>query len=108
MRYCLIGAVMLVSHSVAAQAPLQSVCQSKEETRIVKVQYQADGEVPCQVVYEKFGQQHMLWAAQNQQGYCEEKAQAFVEKLRGLGFACSELAAENSAVSSETEVSPAS
>ncbi len=48
--------------------------------------------VPCQVNYfkdtEEPGVQKTLWWAENNEGYCESKAEAFVDKLTGLGWNC--------------------
>lgn len=59
--------------------------------RTVEVVYSDPGQaVPCEVLYEKPMEdgQHTLWRAQNEEGYCESKAEAFVDKLAGMGWSC--------------------
>ena len=48
--------------------------------------------VPCEVHYfkdtEAPGQSEVLWSAQSQAGYCEQKATEFVARLEGWGWDC--------------------
>lgn len=62
-------------------------------TREVKVNYEnSESKVPCNVTYSKNSEQPgevaTLWTASNEEGYCEQKAQEFVEKLSGWGWNC--------------------
>jgi len=63
------------------------VCSHADKTRIIEVVY-ADGELPCEVQYTKESGTQTLWNAQNDAGYCQQKASAFVEKQRGWGWDC--------------------
>ena len=48
--------------------------------------------VPCEVHYfkdtEAPGDSEVLWSAQAQEGFCEQKATEFVAKLEGWGWDC--------------------
>ena len=65
-------------------------CKSGEAERTIMVSYSVPGqEVPCEVIYTKEGgTSESLWQAQNEMGYCEEKAKQFIEQLRGWGWDC--------------------
>ena len=68
-------------------------CRHDDLVREVVINYPEGGAVPCQVVYKKQTEgfeDQTLWTAENQQGYCEEKAREFVEKLGSWGWTCME------------------
>ena len=48
--------------------------------------------VPCEVHYYKDteapGEKRVLWSAQAQAGYCEDKVDGLLTKLEGLGWDC--------------------
>ena len=47
--------------------------------------------LPCEVYYSKRHENRLprpLWTATNEEGYCERKAESFVEKLESLGWQC--------------------
>jgi hypothetical protein len=49
--------------------------------------------VPCNVVYRKLTEgieDQVLWNAQSDESYREEKARGFIEKLESLGWTCVE------------------
>ena len=62
-------------------------------TRSVEVVYaNPPAQTPCEVIYAKPDEGEIrtsLWNAQVEPGYCEVRAQGFVEKLEGLGWSCS-------------------
>jgi hypothetical protein len=67
-------------------------CKNGNMLREVKVSYSGDGPVPCSVVYNKPDEgatSQVLWNAESEQGFCEEKAQGFVSKLESWGWVCS-------------------
>lgn len=69
------------------------LCESQGMTRRVEISYEVLGSsVPCSVNYYKDsevpGEVNTLWTASNVEGYCEEKAAAFVDKLRSWGWSC--------------------
>ncbi len=68
-------------------------CTLQGLTRRVEIAYATDGAgIPCDVNYYKDseapGAVSTLWSAQNLQGYCEQKAAEFVEKLQSWGWDC--------------------
>jgi hypothetical protein len=65
------------------------ICKHGDKERVISVVYEKEGQpVPCKVVYTKDTGVETPWNAQNQAGYCEEKAAAFVEKQRTWGWTC--------------------
>ncbi len=78
---------VLLSSSVFADDVY--VCQHADSQRIISVVYTEEGStVPCEVTYEKATGSQVLWSAQGEEGYCEAKAEAFVEKQRSWGWDC--------------------
>ncbi len=70
-------------------------CELQGLTRRVEIDYEAsDSSVPCSVNYYKDteapGEVNTLWNATNVEGYCEEKAAGFIEKLKSWGWSCRE------------------
>ncbi|MEJ2471686.1 MAG: hypothetical protein P8Y91_04310 [Desulfuromonadales bacterium] len=66
-------------------------CIFGQQERIISVVYpKPDQTLPCEVHYEKDGQSEILWQAENEAGYCEEKARDFVEEQRAWGWICLE------------------
>lgn len=68
-------------------------CELQGMTRRVEINYEVpDSTVPCSVSYYKDtevpGEVNTLWTASNVEGYCEEKAAAFVDKLGSWGWSC--------------------
>jgi len=65
------------------------VCTNGNQERTITVVYANAGDsVPCEVTYDKGMGAESMWQANNEAGYCEEKAAAFVEKQRGWGWDC--------------------
>ena len=84
---------MLLPLSVNANA---WKCEHNGMVREVQVEYLGDGKVPCNVIYDKPTEgieTKVLWFADKQEGYCEEKAQEFVNKLESWGWACTPIEA---------------
>ena len=77
-------------------APLNAVaadnqtmhCQRADAVRVIEVVYPQGSALPCEVHYIKQGQSSVLWQANNETGYCEQKAAEFVEKQRSWGWQC--------------------
>ena len=64
-------------------------CVKGDEKRIISVVYNTPGQaVPCDVFYEKASEGLTLWHAENETGYCEQKAADFAEKQKSWGFIC--------------------
>ena len=65
------------------------VCTYGEKERVIAVVYQdQEMKLPCEVHYTKDGITETLWSAENQPGYCEEKARELVQKQRDWGWLC--------------------
>ena len=65
------------------------LCTYETGRRKIEVVYlQQDSAVPCEVRYIKDSISNALWNAQQEAGYCESKAEAFVEKIKGWGWSC--------------------
>jgi hypothetical protein len=64
------------------------------QMRTIEVVYEnPNAKVPCKVDYTKndggtAGTPEALWTAANLEGYCEEKAAFFADKLKGNGWDC--------------------
>ncbi len=98
--------VTLVALSGMASADMSYTCKHDVQKRLIKVIYEsAEAKVPCKVEYTKeHGEEpKILWDAQNQEGYCEEKAAAFVEKQKGWGWECAADAMEEAAAAEPAE-----
>ena len=83
----------LLPLTVGAQNAPEYRCTQGDLQRRVVIFYETGVAVPCEVQYfkdtEAPGEQAVLWRAQNQSGYCESQAAAFVEQLEGWGWSCS-------------------
>ena len=89
MKIFLFAAGLILSCNVFAQQGY--VCKHGEVVRTVEVVYSNPGEqVPCEVVYTRTTGARALWSAENQVGYCESKAEAFINKHQREGFTCTE------------------
>lgn len=84
-------------------------CRHGDDVREIHIQRESSAPVPCSVVYKKLtegAEDQVLWTAQNDAGYCEEKARAFVEKQTGWGWTCVEtiqtMSESNSPAAEET------
>lgn len=86
---CLLAFLGMVSESTASSW----TCQNAKLTRHVTVFYpDAPAPLPCKVYYSKVSENalpRVLWRAENNEDFCERKAEEFVEKLRSLGWQCS-------------------
>jgi hypothetical protein len=86
--------VFLALVSVGATADI-TVCKMGETTRRVEVAHQdGDSSKPCEVKYHKDTEQpgveaKVLWKYGVEVTKCKEQADAFVQKLTGMGYSCS-------------------
>ena len=88
-------------------------CSNSDLVREVQIEYPAGGSVPCNVVYKKQTEgveDQVLWSAENEEGYCEEKARELVGKLESWGWVCLETVSveveEEAEAETETEAEP--
>lgn len=68
-------------------------CRHGDDVREIHIQRTTSEPVPCSVVYKKLTEgveDQVLWTAENDASYCDEKARAFVEKQTGWGWTCVE------------------
>ena len=64
-------------------------CTDGQQERVISIIYQnQDAKVPCDVKYTKNGQTETLWHADIEFGYCEEKAEEFIQKHIEWGWRC--------------------
>lgn len=96
------SALTLLSANTLALENITTTCNHGAQTRVIEVVYRDDSQLPCEVQYTKETGTETLWSAQNLEGYCEEKAAAFVEKQQSWGWECS-TAGLPAAVESVTE-----
>ena len=92
-------AMALLSPLVMADANVKYECRNGDLVRHVELVYEdQDSKLPCSVQYtkdsEEPGQTKTLWSAQNEANYCEEKLDAFIEKLQGMGWTCQQVKEE--------------
>jgi hypothetical protein len=82
---------------VLAQDAGKFKCTYGDMVRRVEILTEPGVTVPCEVHYykdtENPGEKQVLWSAQAQTGYCEEKTEAFVAQLEGWGWDCGRAAA---------------
>ncbi len=99
LRSMQIIAILALSASINAYADSWN-CSNSDLVREVVIEYPQGGSVPCNVVYKKQTEgveDQVLWSAENQEGYCEDKARELVASLESWGWVCLET------VSSEVE-----
>lgn len=68
-------------------------CKHDNHERVIEIQRSTDAPVPCEVVYKKVTEgaaDQVLWNANAEAGYCEDKAAAFVAKQEGWGWTCTQ------------------
>ncbi len=100
-----LSAVFLVfglAQAGAQEASTLYHCQMNGAERTVELRENPGGSPACEVWYDKSREgagRSLLWSANNDAGYCREQAAAFLDKLAGWGWSCS----EQSAAIEETE-----
>jgi hypothetical protein len=68
-------------------------CSHGNDVREVHIERPDSTPVPCNVVYKKPTEgveDQILWNANSDDSYCEEKAKGFVAKLESWGWVCAE------------------
>ena len=93
MRVFLVATLIVIPPAAAGQDSDSYACTHGELTRRVVIMSEPGVSVPCEVHYfkdtESPGETQILYSAERQAGYCEEKASEFVAKLVGWGWSCS-------------------
>jgi hypothetical protein len=99
----LLSALSLPATAVAAD---NYHCTNGDLVRRVEIYYEPGREVPCEVHYYKDtelpGERQVPWRAQNEAGYCESRAKAFIEQLTSQGWDCKVAATDTAAPAAET------
>ena len=101
--------IMLLGVSVNAYADSWN-CSHDDLVREVIIEYPQGGSLPCDVVYKKQTEgfeDQVLWSAENQDGYCEDKAREFVARLESWGWVCLETVSQETETETETETESA-
>ena len=89
---CIVASLSLLATTAIADGTY--TCTNGPQERVISVVYQdQEAKALCEVKYQKDGVTETLWSAQDEVGYCEEKAKAFVEKQRSWGWSCNETTA---------------
>jgi hypothetical protein len=104
-----VSAFLVAGMSTSAMAieNQTTVCSNGDQIRIIEVVYSGEGIVPCEVQYTKEEGTKTLWSAENSEGYCESKANAFIEKQASWGWSCETVTTDEvivEEVEMETEV----
>jgi hypothetical protein len=104
----LLSAIALPATAIAAD---NYRCTLGDLVRRVEVYYEPGREVPCEVHYYKDteapGDRQVPWRAQNEAGYCESRAAAFIEQLKSQGWDCQAGATPPAAAAPAAEAVPA-
>ncbi|MCG7899445.1 MAG: hypothetical protein JAY85_13435 [Candidatus Thiodiazotropha weberae] len=89
-KACGLLLILLMSPSVSMADSWS--CHYQELTRSVVILYPNEpSRLPCKVYYAKPKENvipRTLWEAQNEENYCQRKAEAFVDKLESWGWQC--------------------
>lgn len=98
-------AVILITTPLYAYADSWS-CSRGNDVREVHIELTTSSPVPCHVVYKKQTEgfdDRVLWSANNDDSFCDEKAQALVAKLESSQWVCTETVKEEKGEATETE-----
>jgi hypothetical protein len=104
-RIMQVAAILLLNVSVNVYADSWN-CSHDDLVREVIVAYPQGGSVPCDVVYKKQTEgveDQVLWSAESEEGFCEEKARGLVAKLESSGWVCLETVSAESAAQAGAE-----
>ncbi|AJQ97774.1 pilin [Gynuella sunshinyii] len=75
------------------------LCTFGQQERVVSIIYQnQESKLPCEVRYKKEGTTETLWRATNKTGFCEEKAESFVQKQIDWGWRCSNMVSSSTPI----------
>jgi len=104
-RTFLILVVAFFAVPVSAYAESWS-CSQDSNVREVHIERTTDSPVPCSVVYKKQTEgveDQILWFAENDDSYCEEKANDFVAKLESWGWVCAETVHDDTGTNTDAD-----
>ncbi|MDH5216931.1 MAG: hypothetical protein OEX19_04505 [Gammaproteobacteria bacterium] len=81
-------------------------CSHDNDVREIHIERTTSSPAPCSVVYKKLtegAEDQVLWNAENDGSYCDEKAAAFVAKQESWGWVCAETIRDKAAAEITTE-----
>jgi hypothetical protein len=84
-------------------------CSSSDLVREVIIDYATGNSLPCDVVYKKQTEgfeDQVLWSAENDEAYCEEKARELVANLESWGWVCMETVSSETGADASSETGP--
>lgn len=89
-KTCFISVCLFTSMSFPAIAieNITTVCSLENDLRLIEVVYTGENNVPCKVEYTKEEGTQKLWGAESSAGYCESKANDFIQKQKSWGWTC--------------------
>ena len=86
------GNEQTLAATVVDSAGVRTCTQGKQTRTVTLTSKDATKKTPCEVHYKKEteqpGHDQVIYNANNDVSFCEAKAQAFVEKLVGMGWTC--------------------
>jgi hypothetical protein len=74
-------------------------CRHGNDVREIHIQRASSAPVPCSVVYKKLTEgveDQVLWSADNDESFCDQKAREFVARQESWGWTCVETIQEKS------------
>ena len=93
----IIPTLKLLSFAIFALPPIAIAdswnCRNDNDVREIHIVRHSADLVPCSVVYKKLTEgfeDQVLWTADFDPNYCDEKAMAFVDNQVGWGWTCVE------------------
>ena len=98
--------VILFTAPLCAYADSWS-CSRGNDVREIHIELTTSSPVPCHVVYKKQTEgveDRVLWSANNDDSFCDEKAQGLVAKLESFGWVCAETINEEKGAAIEAEL----
>ena len=81
-------------------------CSQGNDVREIHIERATSAPVPCNVVYKKQTEgveDQVLWSANNDDSYCEEKAHGLVAKLESSGWVCAETISDETDTDSDAD-----
>lgn len=88
--WVLFSSLLVACNPLLAAENYSYICTLDDNQRTIEVVYlEQDKPAPCEVRYIKDSVSQVLWSARRQEGFCELKAEAFMQKQTGWGWSCS-------------------
>ena len=81
-------------------------CSRDNDVREIHIELSTTSPVPCHVVYKKQTEgveDQVLWSANNDDNFCDQKAQGLVAKLESFGWVCTETISDKNNTEAESQ-----